>query len=307
MEVLDSIDKRILLALDENCRLSYQALAEMLGITATAIKKRMDRLIETGVIEEFSIVLKPAMMNSDYLIALVSTDGSENEEEFIDKIGSNLMVIQVGQLVTGFGGLYFIHCEYEGAEGLQNLATFLRTLDSVTGIELHTTLVSRGEKFEIKKLHLRVLKFLLEDARMQVKEISERTGLTSRRVSRAIIEMQDSNAFWFATRWNLSHGSNTEFYLKIKYDEQIAKMEEVDMWLCDTFPDEYWYSFYSAMEPILLAKFVTEHFREAEQISLHTKNAPFSKSVDVLLSYPVKKFPRLGKIKIEEMLRDAEI
>jgi len=228
VEVLDSIDKRILLALDEDCRLSYQALAEKLGLTATAIKKRMDKLVETGVIEEFCIVLKPAMMGSDYLIALVYTDGSEDEEEFIDLIGSNLMVVQVGQIVTSVGRLYFVHCEYVGAEGLQNLGAFLRTLDSVTDIELHTTLISHGEKWDVKKLHLRVLKHLLDDARMQIGDISERSGLTARRVSRAIQEMQDSNAFWFAVRWNLSLGTNTEFYLKIRYDEQRIKMESVD-------------------------------------------------------------------------------
>ncbi|MFW9795556.1 MAG: winged helix-turn-helix transcriptional regulator [Candidatus Thorarchaeota archaeon] len=304
---MDSIDKKILLALDENCRLSYQSLAEQLGLTATAIKKRMDRLNETGVIEECSIILRPAMMDSDYLIALLHTDGSENEETFIEQIGSNLMVVQVGQLVTSVGRLYFLHCEYEGAEGLQNLGTFLRTMDSVTDIELHTILTSRGEKFEIKKLHLRVLKYLLEDARMQVSEISERTGLTSRRVSRAIQEMQDSTAFWFAVRWNLSLGKNTEFYLKIKYDEQASRMDEIDGWLRDRFPNAYWFSFYSAMEPVLFAKFVTDHFREAEQMSRIAKSAPFSKSVDVLLSYPVKKFPRLGRIKIEEMIQEAGI
>jgi DNA-binding Lrp family transcriptional regulator len=305
MNVLDSIDKRILLALDENCRLSYQALGEKLGLTATAIRKRMDRLVETGVIEEFSVILKPAMMDSDYLVALIFTDGSENDEEFMEFMGANPMVIQVGQVVTAIGRLYFLHCEYKGAEGLQSLASFIRTLDSVTDTELYTTLVQRGEKFEIKKLHLRVLKYLLKDARMQVGQLSELTGLTARRVSRAIQEMLDSNAIWFAARWNLSLGNNTEFYLRIKYDEKISEMEEMDSWFRETFRDEYWFSFCSAMEPILFAKFVTEHFRDAEQIARISKSAPFSKSVDVLLSYPVKKFPRLGRIKIEEMINDA--
>jgi DNA-binding Lrp family transcriptional regulator len=305
VEVLDIIDKRILLALDENCRLSYQSLADKFGISANAIKKRMDRLLETGVIEEFSITLKPAMMGSEYLIALVSTDGSEDEEKFIDKLGSHLNIIQVGQLVTPTGRLYFLHCEYLGAEGLQNVGTFLRTMDAVTDIELHTTLTQSGEKFEIKKLHLRVLKVLLEDSRMQVSEISERTGLTARRVSRAIQEMLDSNAFWFAVRWNLSLGRSTEFYLKVRYDEQSIRMDEIDEWFRETFPDAYWFSFYSAMEPVLFAKFVTDHFRDAEKISRICKAHPHSKSVDVLLSYPVKKFQRLGRIKIEELISKA--
>jgi len=265
----------------------------------------MDRLIDTGVIEEFSIVLKPGMVGSEYLIALLSTDGLEDEEQFIDRLGSHLNIVQVGQLVTGSGRLYFLHCEYVGAEGLQEVGTFLRTMDSVTGIELHTTLTKAGEKFEIKNLHLKVLKYLLLDARMQVSEISERTGLTARRVSRAIQEMLDSNAFWFAVRWNLSLGRSTEFYLKVKYDEQTSRMDEVDEWFRETFPNEYWFSFYSAMEPVLFAKFVTDHFRDAEQISRICKNAQFVKSVDVLLSYPVKKFPRLGRVKIEEMIDEA--
>ncbi|MGY5860593.1 MAG: winged helix-turn-helix transcriptional regulator [Candidatus Thorarchaeota archaeon] len=304
---MDSIDKRILLTLDENCRLSYQALADKFGISANAIKKRMDRLQETGVIEEFSIILKPAMVGSEYLIALVSTDGSEEEEKFIDQLGSHLNIVQVGQLVTGSGRLYFLHCEYMGAEGLQNVGTFLRTMDSVTDIELHTTLTKSGEKYEIKKLHLKVLKLLLEDARMQVSEISERTGLTARRVSRAIQEMLDSNAFWFAVRWNLSLGRSTEFYLKVRYDEQSVRMDEIDEWFRETFPLEYWFSFYSAMEPVLFAKFVTDHFRYAEKISRISKAYPHSKSIDVLLSYPVKKFPRLGRVKIVEMIKEAEL
>ncbi|MFX1606060.1 MAG: winged helix-turn-helix transcriptional regulator [Promethearchaeota archaeon] len=302
---MDFIDKRILLALDTNCRLSYQALAEMLGLTATAIKKRLDRLVDTGVIEEFSVLMKPAMVNSDYLVALLFTDGSEDEEEFMEMMGANLNVVQVGQVVTGVGRLYFLHCEYIGAEGLQNLLAFLRTLDSVTNIESHTILTQRGDQFDIKKLHLRVLKSLLKNARMQIGEISAETGITARRASRAIKEMLDSNAFWFATRWNLSLGNNTEFYLKISFHERQFELDGIDEWLRTTFPDEYWFSFSSAMEPIMFAKFVTEHFRDAEQISLVTKKAPYSKSVDVLLSYPVKKFPRLGRIRIEEMIRDA--
>ena len=302
---MDSIDKQILLALDENCRLSYQSLGERIGLTATAVKKRMEKLVETGVIEEFSVILKPAMMDSDYLVALVFTNGSEDEEEFMDLIGSNPMIIQVGQVVTAVGRLYFLHCEYEGAEGLQSLASFIRTLDSVIDTELHTTLTQRGETLEIKKLHLRVLKYLLKDARMQVSQLSQLTGLTARRVSRAIQEMLDSNAIWFAVRWNLSLGNNTEFYLKIKYDEQISDLEEMDRWFRETFPDEYWFSFCSALEPILFAKFVTEHFRDAEQTARISKSAPFYESVDVLLSYPVKKFPRLGRIELERMIEKA--
>ncbi len=304
---MDNLDKTILLALDVNCRLSYQALAENLGITATAVRKRLEKLLSEGVIEEFDIILKPAMMDSEYLIAMIYTDGSEEEDKFIPKIGSNVNVVQAGQVVTSEGRLYLVHCEYTCTESLQDLGVFFRKLEPVTKIELHTIITNRGKKFELKKMHLRVLKCLLDDARMQISEISEKTGMTARRVSRAIQEMQESEAFWFATRWNLSLGSNTEFYLKISYDEKMADRDSIEEWFRNEFPLEYWYSFYSALEPVLFAKFVTEHFRDAERISVALKKAPFPCSVDVLLSYPVKKFPRIGRIRLREMIAAAGI
>lgn len=307
MDNLDSLDKAILIALDDNCRLSYQSIADTVGVTANAIRKRMDRLIEEGVIEEFVVLLRPEMVGSEYLVGLLYTDGTEDEDEFIEYLGANLNVIQVGQLVTSKNRLYFVNCEYVGTQGLKDLGAFFRQLDTVTDLELHTILTPRGNMFDIKRLHLQVLNLLLEDARMQVSHIASRLGITARRAGRAIQEMQDSGAFWFSMRWNLSLGDNHEFYLKIIYDESISTKESIDEWFRKTYPNEYWFSFCSAMEPVLFAKFVADHFRDAQPIAQAVKNEEFCNSVDVLLSYPVKKFPRLGTTKIREMITEAGI
>ena len=302
---VDSIDKNILLALDSNCRLSYQALSDRFGITANAIRKRLDRLIETRVIEEFVVVLQPEVVGSEYLIALVHTDSTENEEEFIKYLGANINVIQAGQIVTSKNRLYFVHCEYIGSGGLKNLSSFFRQIESVTEIEFHTIPIQRGKLFTIKRLHLQVLKLLAEDARMQVSQVAKRLGITARRAGRAIQEMQDSGAFWFSIRWNLSLGSNTEFYLKITYDDKILSGDAVDKWLRETYPEEYWFSFYSALEPVMFAKFVTDHFRDARDIARAVNDETFSCGVDTLLSYPVTKFPRVGMLKIQELIAEA--
>lgn len=52
---LDDLDKKILDHLNKDSRVSYTSLAEKLGISDVAIKKRIDKLIEQGVIERFSI------------------------------------------------------------------------------------------------------------------------------------------------------------------------------------------------------------------------------------------------------------
>ncbi len=305
--MLDSIDKEILLLLDSDCRMSYQAMSDEIGISPNAIRKRLTSLIDRSIIEEFVILLQPEITGCEYLVALISTDGQEDEEKFMDQLGSNLCLVQAGQIVTNKNRLYFVHAEYTSAQNLRELGTFFRTIKHVTDVELHTIPVRRGKEFSIKNLHLRVLKLLLEDARMPVNQIADSLGITSRRVSRAIREMQESDAFWFSVRWNLSLGTSTEFYLKIVYNEKNTSRESVDAWLRENYPLEYWFSFNSAMEPVMFAKFVTDHFRDAEIIARKVKRTAFSHSVDVLLSYPVKKFPRLGTLKIKEMIEAAGI
>ncbi|MHA2068941.1 MAG: winged helix-turn-helix transcriptional regulator, partial [Candidatus Thorarchaeota archaeon] len=163
----------------------------------------------------------------------------------------------------------------------------------------------QGEKIELTKLHLRVLRQLLYDARMSITDIANNAGLSAKRVRRALSDITDCGAFWLAVRWNLSAGADAEFYERIVIDEKKADREAVDEWLRTRFPAEYWLSFHSAVEPTLFAKFVTNHFRESEDVSRAIKQAPFVMSTDTLICYPVRKFPRLGTIVLEKMLAEA--
>jgi DNA-binding Lrp family transcriptional regulator len=305
VKLVDIIDKKLLLELDVNCRASFEELSRKLNITSNAVKKRFDKLAESGVIDEFTVAFKPAMTGAEYLIAEVGTDGSENEEVLIDQIGKNDMTVQVGLLVGGEGRSYMAHAEYIGAEGLSELGRFLRGLDGVKSVDLHTMVTDPGRKTELTKLHLRILRHLLDDPRMMISKLAKRSGLTARRVRKLLAELIESRSFWFSVRWNLSAGESTEFYVRLEYDQSMSSPEEIDKWLRSEYEMEYWYSYVSAMEPVLFAKFVTEHFRDAEPITRNITSADFAKSTRTLLCYPVRKFSRLGQIKLEEMLSEA--
>jgi DNA-binding Lrp family transcriptional regulator len=302
---LDRTDKLLLLALDVNCRITFQALADKLGMTATAVKKRFEKLLDSGVIEEFAVILCPAMTGAEYLLAVIETDGLEDENSFMDVIGSNRMTMQVGQIASGRGRTYLVLAEYQDASGMQELGRLFRTSANVNNVELHTLLRAQGQRYEFKTLHLRVLKHLLKDARMQVSEISSLENLTARRVSRALRELRESNALEFGTRWNLSAGESTEFYIRVKYDQRSAGHKEIDDWLNEIYPVKYWYSFVSALEPVIFAKFVIDHFKDAAEITERVKKAPFVEKADALVSYPVRKYSRLGTIVLQEMLAEA--
>ncbi|MFF2480049.1 Lrp/AsnC family transcriptional regulator [Paenibacillus sp. NPDC058071] len=55
--MLDSIDNHILQRLAQNSRTSYTNLAKEVGLSGVAVKERIDRLVNQGIIEQFSIVI----------------------------------------------------------------------------------------------------------------------------------------------------------------------------------------------------------------------------------------------------------
>jgi len=56
---LDDIDRALLDALTEDARASYAALGDRVGLSAPAVKRRVDRLVDRGIISGFTIVVDP--------------------------------------------------------------------------------------------------------------------------------------------------------------------------------------------------------------------------------------------------------
>jgi DNA-binding Lrp family transcriptional regulator len=55
----DELDRRILLALVQDARASYAEIGALVGLSAPAVKRRVDRLRSTGAITGFSARLNP--------------------------------------------------------------------------------------------------------------------------------------------------------------------------------------------------------------------------------------------------------
>ncbi|MFX0168978.1 MAG: winged helix-turn-helix transcriptional regulator [Candidatus Hodarchaeota archaeon] len=314
---MDTIDRKLLWELHENCRASYKTLSSVLGISANAVKKRVAKLIDTGVIFNYTIMFSLDMLSSEVLYGLVHTDGEEKAQDFINQLGANPMIHVVGSIASLTGGAYIISAQYIGAPGLLELGRFIRTLDHVSEVELFPLLIpqdhadaqafpirSTRREGEFTKTELKVLQCLLEDARMSISDIANLTGLTARRVGRTIQQLMNRGVM-FSVRWNLSAGGLDVVIIRIRVDELQKSISEVSGWLRSEFPDEFWLPYISADEPLVFAIFVVQNMQIAEKIARTIKEAPFVKSIAVSVQFSETKFPWLGELKIREMIHNA--
>ena len=260
-------------------------MADKLGITATAVKKRVMKLLEGGMIDRFITTLNFEMIDSDLVLAIVQTDGSEFEEDFINELGEPPFVFQVSPIACGKGGLYAVFAVTSGLSGLSEFGTFIRTLKPVTNSDIHVLLYPKGQKVDLTKTQLRVLKYLVENPRMSIVEIADLSGMTARRIRRTIEELQEGEGILFAVIWNLGIGGLTEVLLRIEWDEKNADHDSVIAWLSKRYPLEYWSPFISAAFPVIFARFVVEKLETIESIAREVKRAPFVKSLSTLVFY----------------------
>jgi len=302
--MLDSLDKGILNDLGMNCRISYQTLAEKNGVSATATKKRVEKLIQSGVIAEFIVEFNLAMIDGEFYLALIQTNASVDEESFIESVGSNVMISETGALA---GGAYIIFGSYIGSKGLLEIGRFLRTQASVKQVDIHTLLFPRGKKTQLKRLHLRVLRHLIDDPRMPATQIAKITGLATRTVSRAIEEIIESESVRLSIRWNLNASDSITFLAQIQWEEENIDLESILSWLRKEFPVEFWEPLISANEPTMFPAFVVNSLKDVERVTRKLQHTPFIKSVVTLIGKPSKSFHDLRRYHLENQLKEASL
>jgi DNA-binding Lrp family transcriptional regulator len=318
--VVDLISKQLLLELNRNCRMSLQALARKLDLSVNGVKKRIERLIETGIIKGYMIYPTLAMLEAESAVAILTITDSSPDNDLLDKVGASPMVYAASILSSGH---VLVFADYKGTKGLSELGTHLRQVPRVGDVELHTIITERGTKCELKTSQLKVLKCLREDARMPISQIAEATQLTSRRVRKiikaflgnggaddeffvtkhSIGDLQAAKAcIYFRVMWDLNAGGATAFIIRIERKEQTGTIGDLVEWLQQHFPVQFWYSYASATTPTLFNVFVIDHMREAKSILNEVCQYPFVESARVIFGYPTKSYQGLRDLWFKEML-----
>jgi DNA-binding Lrp family transcriptional regulator len=302
VKVLDELDRKILMDLRRNCRVSYQELSRKYGISANAIRRRILNLEESGVISGYSISLSPAMTGTDQIFGLLSTDGSRDEMEMVDAIGSSKQIIAAASYTNG---IYALVAEYQGPEELHEVGAFLRTLDSVVGAELHTIIGGWGPKVNLTKTHLRVLEPLLEDPRLSIVDIAQRTGLTARRVRRLLREFEEHRAIRFNALIELGAASSLPFIVRISWNEKTATHSAISDWLEKDYPLQHWETYVSALEPVVYALLFADDITEIIKIVRSIRRNKHVTSVKSLIAGYHQYFAGYRYSKLIQMIKES--
>ncbi len=122
----------LLKKLKENSRISYVSLARHFKVSETAIRKRIRKLEEGGVIIKYTVQVNPKKIGFD-VDALIGVD--TKPEKYIQTLESLMQMKEVMTLCSSSGDhMIMVECWFQNSKELTRFIKMLEKMDGVTKI-----------------------------------------------------------------------------------------------------------------------------------------------------------------------------
>jgi len=198
---VDGTDLHIIRLLARDSRTPYKIIAAEVGITSPAAKERIDKMISSGVIEKFVVLINPIIFSYEKLCVLV-----------VKSIVKTTKELDIFKKLSLLGDLVAYSEELEGSYIFRLYVKDITTYKVEAVIDLlkpATVKVffadfSPPPTMKINRSDLAIMKCLLPDARKSVENIYIETSLSPKTVTRRLEKMKRNCVSQFTISRNLT-------------------------------------------------------------------------------------------------------
>jgi DNA-binding Lrp family transcriptional regulator len=197
---VDYIDLQIIRSLARDSRTHYKNIASAAGITASAAKERINKIVSNGVIRTFVVFINPATFGYEklHVLCVKNIDKTVKEDDLFKKV-SLLGDIYVHSKHLGGSATFTVFVEGIAQDKIGILIDLVKP---ATVINISATY--KPPTMMINNSDLEIMKCLLSDPRMAVENIAKGTSLSTKTVRRRLEKMRENDVLHFSILPNLS-------------------------------------------------------------------------------------------------------
>lgn len=221
MDETDVILSSILLV---NSRTPYRELAEKLNLSANAVHKRIQSLIDAGIIRRFTTKISLAALQT-IIVIMHGKSEAESISNLHEKLGRHDSI----WWVTLGGGNYMVIGAY-----LKNMLEFGPLVDCVKKealmpdpivgiIPLQPNPASGGLEKTLRPLDRQIIYTLSNDSRKPIADIAEEVGVTAKTVRRRLSAMISKGLIEFSIHWYPDASNDIITTMQIKLRPAVDK------------------------------------------------------------------------------------
>ena len=131
---LDTIDVKILEALQENARVSISELSKQVNLSLSAVSERLKKLENSNIIEQYTTVLNPVAMEKELsAIMMISMGDPSDAEQFRRMVAEQDEILEC-YFITGTYD-YALKITTKNMASLEDLMNRIKSINSIIHTE----------------------------------------------------------------------------------------------------------------------------------------------------------------------------
>ena len=186
---MDKIDIKILTRLLNNCRTPDRQIGKEIGISGGAVKSRILKMINQGIIEKFTLKIEPPIFGYNVLYFVVTGQDLQYILKQVKLVGDPFFVVPCVGGIT----VCSIAVREEPAQKIELAKNLLKDVRVLNIFEAQNI----GFKADLTKTDLEIIEALLDDPRAKIDQIAKSTGLSTKTITRCLDRLENNNAFQF--------------------------------------------------------------------------------------------------------------
>lgn len=191
---LDEIDMKILSALLDNCRESDRQIGKKIGITGSATKNRIKKMLKNKTIEKFTLKIEPPILGFNVIYLVVSGQDIDKILNQIKKIGEVFFIVPcIGDITV---------CSIVTKENVQEKIKLIQKIMKDVKILTIFEAENPGIRSDLTKTDLQIIENLLINPRKKIQTISHETKLSTKTITRSLEKLQNDEAVLFTLVYN---------------------------------------------------------------------------------------------------------
>ncbi len=136
---MDEIDYEIIKLLQENSQLTITQLSKMINLSRPSTKERIDKMVEKGIIEHFTIIVDPKKIGRKIVFYIELSKLNISHKAFVEKMLEKEIITEI-HAITGKNN-YLMKASAPDIDSMNNLLEELMTYGRVeTSIVLNSPL-----------------------------------------------------------------------------------------------------------------------------------------------------------------------
>ena len=287
---------KILSRLLNNCRESDRQIGKELGISGGAVRVRIKKMLDSGVIEKFFLKIEPPILGHGVLYFVVSGENIQEILEQVSLVGEPYIVVPCVGGVTVCG----IAIQENLEQKIELAKKLMKDLRVLSIFEAENSVF----KSNLTKTDLEILEELIKEPRQKIEKIAKNTDLSTKTVTRSIEKLHENDGFQFTLIYDPTKIEDFIPHAVLSWID--GDLKETLENLNDTFSESYLQIPFIAKNQIVLF-FYSDSIFKMDELTQKVRTSKNVKSADLFIPKKISFYTNWMKKSITESKKSPKL